>query len=227
MPRSQQEKPQFAASNLPEQVVVHIWRLLRQQDRLSSAALVSRFWAKAAAAATADIVVSCSYAQVASLNTWLQLHTTQVRSIQLTRRLRKRRGCAPLKLPGDLLTRLTSLHLRECPAQVYSAKPCVMLPALDTLVLHKAPTKRKFLVPLLVPHLTALELNDTALEPFSDGDVLQHLSSLTNLQSSVMTGEDDCVPTGALSYLCSSSLTSLSFTSLSGTFAAAMVPAAG
>lgn len=230
---SQQEKPQSsAAASMPEQVVEQLLHFLPQQQRLSSAALVSRSWAKAAAAATTDIVVTCNNARVASLNEWLKLHAAHVRSIQVARRLRKRRSCAPLKLPGDLLTRLTSLHLHECPAQVYSAQPCVMMPALNTLVLtqHKAPTKRKFLMPLLVPHLTALELSDTMLESYfeSDREVLQHLTSLTNLQSCVMTGEEDFVDPGALSFLCSS-LTSLSFTpqTMAGSFTADMVPAAG
>jgi hypothetical protein len=113
---------------------------------------------------------------------------------------------------------------------VYSAKQCVMMPALQTLALHKAPTSRKFLKPLLLPHLTALELSDTqpdSLGGSRNGGALQLLSSLTNLQSFVLTGDLLAAPT-ALSYLCSS-LTSLSITPtrMDGSFKANLVPAAG
>lgn len=91
-------------------------------------------------------MASCNNAQVASLNKWLRLHSAHVRSIQVAKRLQLKHGSgARLKLPGDLLTRLTTLHLRECLAQVYSVKPT------------------------------------------------WHLSSLTYLQSRVMTGEEDFV----------------------------------
>lgn len=192
-----------------------------QQDRLSSAAHVSRDWAKAAAAATTDVVLpenNGTWEGVESLNSWLKLHTGHTRSIQVPQQQDEEPPVLYLGLPVDLLTQLTSLQLYMCWPLLTPVlgKP---FPALQTLVLHNVPNlcAQKSLV---VQHLTALELINTPLHA-DNTTALQHLSTLTCLQSCVIGSRDDDDTPGepadgddptpeALSYRCSS-LTSLAF----------------
>lgn len=186
-------------SELPAEVVIKILQHVDMQQRLQSAAIVSRVWYAAAAAATVHVELQerdRSWTQVApAFQQWLDAHGTQLQTLKLACESFVWRRT--LQLPSQVLHQLQQLDIAGFQLQIPEAltassmqdEHTPMCPSLVELSLEGAtvPSPAAVLQLAQAPQLTHLNLEHLKFEGVNSFDGLKDKAVLQQLHA-VMSG---------------------------------------